>query len=1064
MKNIFSFITLLFLLLTATDSTGQDYFKKEYLDAIGARNIGPAGMSGRVTAIDVDLADTDRIFIGTASGGVWKSENGGISWEPIFDEQASLSIGAIKINQKNPSEIWVGTGEGNPRNSHNSGSGVFKTIDGGKSWMYMGLKNTRLIHRIHIHRDNPEIVFIGAMGSAWGESNDRGVYKTTNGGKNWKKSLFINSKTGVADMVADPKNPNKLIVAMWEFGRTPWDFVSGGQGSGMHISYDAGENWKKITHEDGLPEGELGRIGVAVSYSKPNIVYALVEAKTNGLYKSIDGGEKWKLVSEKNIGNRPFYYSEIYVDPQNENRIYNLWSYISKSEDGGKTFETIADYGNNVHPDHHAFWIDPNDPNYLIDGNDGGLNISRDGSKTWSFAANIPVGQFYHVDIDTDYPYNVMGGMQDNGSWVGPGFVLKEGGIRNYDWQEVLFGDGFDVAPKVGDNRYGFAMSQGGNLALYDRETGMSKFIKPTHPESKPLRYNWNAALSQDPFNECGIYYGSQYVHKSLDCGDSWEILSPDLTTNDTLKQKQDKSGGLTIDATNAENHTTILCIAPSPLDENIIWVGTDDGNLQLTTDGGQNWTNLNSRLPGFPKGAWIPQIHVSNKNKKEAFVVVNNFRQNDWSAYLYYTEDAGQSWERKVRENYFGTFVVSVIQDPVEANLLFVGTDAGLYFSLDKGNTWAQWGKKLPNVQIRDMKIHPETNDLILGTFGRAFWIIDDIGFLREMANDNVRERKMDLYLFNPSPAYLTSFRSYDGIRFIAQGEFVGDNKQRGAMITFWKKPSNIEDKKEDKKKNTDPSDDDTLKKKGKKASINILNSSGDTIQTLKRELKDGLNRVYWNLDRKAVKFPSRRSARPNANEPDGAPVLPGTYKIMLSYGKVKDYTEVEVRMDPRSNQSLQDLQEINIIVDEFNKVVEHATQGFKQLSEARKTIGLVNKVISNQPDSIQKVIKKLGKEIKQAIGELELLYMMPTDSKGIQRNPNNLNGVLQNASRYLTSSWQKPGPNSMNAFNRAKVETREVLSQINEFFDKSWKPYMDKINGLSIELFKKREPLNLD
>ena len=421
--------------------------------AMKFRNIGPAGMSGRITAIDVDLSNPNRIFVGAASGGVWLSENGGISWSPVFDEQSTLAIGSIKINQKNPSEIWVGTGEGNPRNSLNTGNGIYKSLDGGRTWNKMGLENSKTIHRIIIHRDDSNTVFVAALGSPWGPNADRGVFKTTDGGRTWKKVLYVNDLTGAADMVTDPTNPNKLIVSMWEHKRDPWFFKSGGKGSGLYISYDAGENFKKIEETDGIPKGELGRIGIAVAPGKPNIIYALIEAKENGLYKSVDGGKKWSLVSTKNIGDRPFYYSELYVDPTNENRIFNVYTYLSMSEDGGNSFKEIANYANDVHPDHHAFWIHPTDPSFIIDGNDGGLNISHDGGSNWYFAGNLPVGQFYHVNVDNDFPYNVYGGMQDNGSWVGPSAVLKRGGIRNHDFQELYFGDGFDVVPYRKDSK-----------------------------------------------------------------------------------------------------------------------------------------------------------------------------------------------------------------------------------------------------------------------------------------------------------------------------------------------------------------------------------------------------------------------------------------------------------------------------------------------------------------------------------------------------------------------------------------------------------------------------------
>ncbi|MBK7221044.1 MAG: hypothetical protein IPH94_06805 [Saprospiraceae bacterium] len=547
------YFLLLFFFLQNYNGTSQSPIELENWKELKFRNIGPAGMSGRITAIDVDPTDDNKIFLGSASGGVWLSENGGISFTPIFDDQSSLAIGSIKICPKNPSQILVGTGEGNPRNSLNTGNGIYKSLDGGKTWKCMGLEKTKTIHRIVIHKDNPDIVFAAAMGSPWGPNEDRGVFKTTDGGKTWKKILYVNTSTGAADMVVDPSNPEKMIVSMWEHERKPWTFISGGPGSGIYMTFDGGDTWKKLSSEDGIPKGKLGRVGLAIAPSAPNIIYSLIEAKENGLYKSEDGGLKWKLVQNKDIGNRPFYYSEIYVDPKNENRLYNVFTYLTRSDDGGKSFYNIADYGNAVHPDHHALWIHPQNSEYIIDGNDGGAAISRDMGKSWHFISNLPVGQFYHVNVDKDKPYNVYGGMQDNGSWVGPSAVLKPGGIRNTDFQELYFGDGFDVVPQPGNSRFGYAMSQGGNVAFYDRQTGQNRFVKPNHPEGVTLRYNWNAAIAQHPHDSCSLYFGSQFVHFSKDCGRSWKLISPDLTTNDTTKQDQTKTGGLTLDVTGAE-------------------------------------------------------------------------------------------------------------------------------------------------------------------------------------------------------------------------------------------------------------------------------------------------------------------------------------------------------------------------------------------------------------------------------------------------------------------------------------------------------------------------------
>lgn len=1037
---------LLFILFGLVSYLLPAQFDVTNFKAMKFRNIGPAGMSGRITAIDVDLSNPNRIFAGAASGGVWLSENGGISWSPVFDEQSTLAIGSIKINQKNPSEIWVGTGEGNPRNSLNTGNGIYKSLDGGHTWHKMGLENTKTIHRIIIHRDDSNTVFAAALGSPWGPNADRGVFKTTDGGRTWKKILFVNDLTGAADMVTDPTNPNKLIVAMWEHKRDPWFFKSGGKGSGLYISYDAGENFKKIEETEGIPKGELGRIGIAVAPGKPNIIYALMEAKENGLYKSVDGGKKWTLVSTKNIGDRPFYYSELYVDPTNENRIFNVYTYLSMSEDGGKSFKEIANYANDVHPDHHAFWIHPADPSFIIDGNDGGLNISHDGGSNWYFAGNLPVGQFYHVNVDNDFPYNVYGGMQDNGSWVGPSAVLKRGGIRNHDFQELYFGDGFDVVPFRKDSRYGYAMSQGGNVGFYDRVTGKTKFIKPNHPDpNMELRYNWNAAIAQDPFADCGVYFGSQFLHYSTDCGESWRIISPDLTTNDTTKQKADISGGLTMDATNAENHTTILAIAPSTLNKQVIWVGTDDGNVQITRDGGTTWSNQSATMNGLPKNSWIPQIHVSEYQDGEAWVVANNYRRNDYNPYLYYTADYGKSWKRMADDRTVKGFVLSFVQDHKQPNLCFLGTDVGLYVSFDKGNKWHHWNPGFPQVQVNDMKIHKVEDDLILGTFGRALWILDDINPLRELAKQGEKILTSDIKMLETAPGYLVSYRSYDGVRFSGQGEFKGDNKTYDRVaFNVWIKPSGDKTKTE--------KDDD----KKPKAKLTIFDNKGSVIRTMQRKVDDGLNRLAWGLETDGQRFFSRNEPKEDEDLPGGYDVLPGTYKAVIALGDKKDSIEVEVKTDPRSKMTNEDIKLIQRALDDHNAIIKEAKTSFDKLKDAKKSISIVDKILENQPDSISKSFKTLHKNLNGQIDSLMNLFVGPEQQKGIQRNPDQLNSTLYQASSYIMSSWTAPGANATNAVEKAKWLTEKLSKAVDAFLEKDWSEYKTKASSLEVKIFK--------
>lgn len=1054
----------LFLLLTlfSTIPLQAQKLPIAQLKSLKPRCIGPAGMSGRVTAIDVVNGQADHIYIGTASGGVWESWSGGTTWQPISDKMPTQSIGALKINQRNPAEIWVGTGEGNPRNSHNSGEGIFKSIDGGKTWKCMGLQGTKTIHRIVIHRDNPDVVLVAASGSAWGASDERGIYKTIDGGKSWRKVLYINDLTGCSDLVVDGLNPNKLVATMWEFGRKPWTFNSGGKGSGLYVSFDGGETWERRGEKDGLPKGELGRIGVAISPSKPNNIYAIVEAKENAFYRSTDGGYKWTKTADKGFGDRPFYYSEIYVDPKNENRVYSIFTTISRSEDGGKNWNGFA--GWIIHPDHHAFWISPENPDYIINGNDGGLNITRDGGKSWQFVDNIPVGQFYHIAIDNEVPFNIYGGLQDNGSWVGPSSVWRSGGIRNQDWKEVYFGDGFDVIPNPKDNRYVYAMSQGGSLGYVDTKTGLTNYIKPQSTDNQKFRFNWNAGLAQNPMHDCGVYYGSQFVHKTLDCGKSWEIISPDLTTNDTLKQKSNKSGGLTPDVTAAENHCTILCIAPSPIDENVIWAGTDDGNIQLTRDGGKTWTNLIGNIKGLPKTAWVPQVEVNKRNAGEAFVVVNNYRLNDWKPYIYHTADYGKTWRRIADENKMKGYALCIAQDPTEPNLLFAGTDAGLWISVDFGENWSHFNENFPAVNVMDLKIS-NTGDLAIGTFGRAIWVLDDISPLRDFAKNKTKTLEKPLAIFAPSDAYLAEYRSYEGARFNANALFEAESKSTDAVFHVWIKEllEKTESKKEESKKIENGKKED--KDKDKQLIIKVLNEKGDTIRTLKPTIDTFMCKVRWGLDRKGVRGASREEAKPDADEPWGISVIPGRYRVYANYGKHKDSTFVNVLQDPRLNISLADLKAKDVAFDDWAKLSSSLATATNRLREMTKTIQLVEDQLINVPDSTKKEVVKLAKNLKDSISALQLKILGAKEpGKGINRSEEHISAKVMGARWSITSCEGAPSTNAMIPFNKAKKEVAAAIAKVNVLIEEKMPEFQAKAETVKYSLFKKIEKIKME
>ncbi len=1049
------------------------------LKDITPRNIGPGGMSGRVTAIDVVTDNSDIMYVGTASGGLWKSTSGGIKWDPIFDKEVTASIGAVAIQQSNPSVIWVGTGEGNPRNSLNGGYGIYKSLDGGKSWKSMGLEKTRHIHRVLIDPTNPEIVYVGAIGSPWGEHPERGVFKTIDGGKTWNKILYTNTKTGVADMVMDPTNPNKLLVAMWEHKRDPWFFTSGGEGSSLQMTHDGGKTWKKLDDKNGLPKGELGRIGIAIAPGAPDIIYALVEAKKNALYKSEDGGFNWEKINDKSdIGNRPFYYSDIHVDPQNENRVFSVFTYVNVSEDGGKNFEQLMGaYGvdNGVHPDHHAWWIHPSNGKFMMDGNDGGLNITKDGGKTWRFIGNLPVAQFYHINVDNEYPYNVYGGMQDNGSWRGPAYVWKAQGIRNDYWQEISFGDGFDVIPDPDDSQYGWSMSQQGFVSRYDWKTGNNYGVKPTHPDPDVfLRFNWNSAINIDPFDSNTIYFGSQFVHKSTDKGLTWKVISPDLTTNDPEKQKQSESGGLTMDATGAENHTTILVIEPSPVEKDMFWVGTDDGRVHYTQNGGNTYTEVSSNLKDLPAGSWIVQIKASVNNKGEALLVANDYRRFNYTPYAYRTKDYGKTWSRIVDKTDVQSFALSIIEDPKESNLLFLGTDDGLYVSIDAGVNWQKWTKDFPTTSVKDLIIHPREHDLVIGTFGRAAWILDDIRPLREIARDqSTLSRK--LKLFNPPTAYDAAYQQPTGSRFPGDAIYSGENRKSGAQISYFF-TKRLEEKKEQVKEEDSKEDDtDTLEVTSKNEnnpkwdSIHLkIYDGARQIRHLKWKTPDstGIYKTTWYLREAGGDRPSR-SIRKRKSEPSGVAVKPGTYKLVMEYGDQQSESMINVKSDPRfetPQKAINDAYNAGKTLEAFTQTaadaVEQLVQSKTLASDYRKMIKKLNN------DERYKAELKAIKDIDKEIDEVVALYLGKEDKRqGITRNPEI---TVMNRIR-AASGYAQTRPNGLTTtetmlISHARNDLKMALEKTNTFFAEKWTPFEDQLKALKLSLFKEIKTFQLN
>lgn len=1038
-------------------------FRVELWENAPIRSIGPAVTSGRVTAIDVGSDASGTIFAGTASGGVWRSMNGGIHWEPIFDDQPIIGVGALKVDPSNPDVIWVGTGEGNPRNSQTSGSGIFRSPDGGTTWKFMGLANTRAIHRICIHPSEGNVVFAGAMGSAWGANSERGVYRTNDGGKTWSKILFVNDTVGCADLVMDPQNPDKLFAAMWQYNRKPWFFESGGAGSGLHMTLDGGNNWLKLGEAQGLPGGKWGRVGVAIAASNPRKVYALIECDKTGLYMSNDGGYHWQLVTNSGVDDRPFYYHELYVDPFNEHHLIYIHSTVSESIDGGKTWTTMLPYWG-VHPDHHAFWWSNRTPGYMIEGNDGGLNISYNGGKDWRFAENIPVGQFYHIHFDMDWPYHVYGGLQDNGSWKGPAYTWHEGGVVDSDWQEVLFGDGFDVVPDDSKPNSVFAMYQGGELYRIDTKTGASAYIQPSEHSVEKLRFHWNSGIASDPHRKGAIYFGSQFLHYSSDGGASWSVLSPDLTTNDTLKQRSHLSGGLTIDATSAENHCTILTVAPSYFDAAEIWVGTDDGCIQRTKDRGKTWTNLALNLPALPEGSWIPQIVCSSINNGEVFVVANNYRRNDWQPYLYHTKDGGKTWVRLVSNAQVNGHCLSIVQDTEVPSLLFLGTEHGIYVSVDYGRNWQLWNRAYPHVATQDLKIHPREADLIIGTFGRSVYIMDDIRPLRRIAREGMSILDRDLVAFDLPTAVQAVYKRAAGGRFPADGSFSGENRPRGAALKFYCrigtddiKEKSTESKNKKQKSNSSsevgPAGTSANEEKKQKVKISIIGSGGDTVRWFLAEPDTGLNVVYWNFETNGKHMPSRREldkdAPPSGN---GPAVESGTYRVVYSWGKAKDSTTLQVVNDPRVEQMDEYMAASRSLHSQWLLEVEKAERSFGKLRNMRSSLDRAKVLWSNLPEVEKKEVQLISDSLMKELDKLEKVFMAPEDERGIRDESDYLMSEIYFVAELIGPTLQLPGENALRGLKSLQDSVKRAEEAVLRLQSTLWEEWKEKAKKIVV------------
>ncbi|MGB4838696.1 MAG: hypothetical protein WBP08_06850 [Saprospiraceae bacterium] len=873
------YITLFSILFTVTLFSQKPIPLKsdEIFGAVRARQIGPAVMSGRVIDLEAHPTNSKVFYVAAAGGGVWQTNNGGVTFNPIFDKYTQC-IGTVELDPNDPDKtIWVGTGETWTRNSVSIGNGVYKTTDGGQNWEHMGLPNSERISNIIVNPKNSNEVLVGVLGALWGDSAERGIYKTTDGGKTWKNIFYINSSTGCSELIMDPSNPDILYAAFWEFRRTAFSFNSGGLNSALYKSTDGGRSWNKI--HNGFPSGKLGRITVAVAPSNSSILYSAIEAEKpedKGLYKSEDAGLNWKkLNGDFELVVRPFYFSRLVIDPKNPDIILKagLSGYISK--DGGKTFRSI-DGG--VHSDFHDYIFDPNDSNKIIVGTDGGVYRSYDGGSVWEMVKGLPLSQYYHVSVDNRKPYWVYGGLQDNGSWVGPS--KKVGGIKNSDWISVGYGDGFRVYPHPSDPNTVYSEMQGAeNIWRVDVAKSQAKTIKPYPIDGDPkLRFNWNAALSTSVHNPDRLYVGSQFVHVSEDKGETWRKLSPDLTTNDPKKQLQEDSGGLSADNSGAENHCTVFTINESPLDKDIIWVGTDDGNIQVTMDGGKSWNNMTANLAGVPKNTWTYFIEPSNFDKNTAYAVFDGHTQNDMKAYVMKTTDAGKTWNSIVGSQ-IPVFARCIKEDPKNPNLLYLGTEWGLYVTVDGGQNWAKFENNMPAVAVHYMAIQRDENALVMATHGRGIIIIDDVTPLREITEEAL-DKELEFITVKPTVINESSmFQSFPAV-----GEYVGNNPTTSARIVYFMN-----------KRHTFG-----------KMTMAVYDMEGKKIADLNPGKSKGINEVQWNYTLAPPKTAKGKSFTFGAFA--GLTVPAGDYTVKLTKGN-KEYTQtIALKYDENSIHSDED------------------------------------------------------------------------------------------------------------------------------------------------------------
>lgn len=1005
---LFSIISLSVFTSNAQEITLKG---KELFGDLEARQIGPAIMSGRVSDLAMHPKNNQIIFLGAAGGGIWKSSDGGASFVPVFDKHIQ-SIGTITFDPNNPDNvIWAGTGETWTRNSVSVGDGIYKSTDGGLNWTNMGLPKSERISSIVVDPRDSNNVWVGVLGALWGDSEERGIYNSKDGGKTWTKIHYVDNKTGCSDLVIDPTNPNVMYASFWEFRRTGWSFNSGGNFSSLLKTTDGGKTWNKI--HNGFPAGKLGRIAIAVAPSNANILYSVIECEKDtekGLYKSEDGGKSWKhLNSDFALVVRPFYFSRITIDPKNPDIVYKGGLYGSISRDGGKTFRNLGA----MHSDIHDVIVDPIDTNRIYVATDGGMYRSWNNGSTLDIVKNLPISQYYHITLDNEEPYNIYGGLQDNGSWYGPS--KSDGGIEARDWNSVGYGDGFRVL-KHPTKKIIYSEMQGAeNIWRYNLETKELKTIQPLQEKGVvKLRFNWNTPIVTGLHNPDRIYAGSQFVHVSDDMGASWKIISPDLTTNDKLKMNQENSGGLSKDNSGAENHCTLFTIAESPLSKDIIWAGADDGNVQITQDSGKTWKNVTANIVGLPKNTWCYHIEASNFAKGSAYAVFEGHSSNDQNTYVYKTTDFGTTWTSIVTKDIDG-FARCIQEDYMNENLLFLGTEKGLYITVDGGKNWSKFENNMPAVAVMHLDLHKKTNDLVMATHGRGVIILDDVSILRQVTNEIIAS---DVYFFKTKPFTKVENSSFGSTA--SELEFVGANPSTSAQIVYYLKKRNTFGKIE----------------------MEIQDMNGSKIVSLPVSNQKGINIVTWNFNEKGPKVAAGKTLDYSGFT---TPLVPaGKYKAVLTKGKDKFTHEFEVLNDPKSPITATSRTEQRATTKMLFDKVQSLAYMVYEMDEMIK----LNGEISAKDKSYSKTADKINAELNK----LKFSMVITTGDNYVGSAEKQLREKLGAIYASVASQYDAPSPSQ-----KANIESvMEMYNKAEAEFKKLEKTHFSKI----LEKAKKTNP----